>query len=140
MTTEENKRLIRRLYDELINKGNLDVVEELVHPDFVDYTMPAGWGTDREVVRRQVGYFRTAFPDLHVTIEETVAEDDKVWHRQTLRGTHQGEFFGIQPTGNAVTMTGTHCFRVKAGKIIEHRANNDDLGMLTQLGAIPPGW
>lgn len=140
MTTEENKRLVRRLYDEVFNQGNLDLIEELCHPDYVDHTLPPGWPADREGARNVIHYFRTAFPDLHFTIEEMVAEDDKVWERGPLSGTHLGEFFGIQPTGKPVVMWGTRCYRLQDGRIIEHHANNDDLGLLTQLGVIPPGW
>lgn len=137
MSPEANKALVRRVYEELIDKGNLDAVEDLFHEKYVDYTQPPDWPTDRAGLRQQVSYFRSAFPDIHVTIEEMIAEGDLVAHRQTMRGTHRGEFFGIEPTGNKVTMTGSHFFRVADGKIIEHRANNDDLGMLRGLGAIP---
>jgi steroid delta-isomerase-like uncharacterized protein len=138
MSLADNKILVQRCFDELINKGNFALLEELVHPDYVDYTLPPGWPTDRAGLRQQIAYFRSAFPDLQVTVEEMVAEGDTVAERQTMRGTHQGEFFGIPPTGRQVTMTGSHFFRVAEGKLLEHRANNDDLGLLQQLGALPP--
>jgi steroid delta-isomerase-like uncharacterized protein len=137
MSTEANKALIRRGYEEMVMGGNFDNLEELFHDDYVDHTQPPGWPTDRDGLRKLVEYFRSAFPDIHVTIEDIVAEGDIVMHRQTMRGTHLGEFFGIPPTGKSVVMTGTHLFRVADGKLIEHHANNDDLGMLRQLGAIP---
>ncbi len=137
MSTEQNKALVRRCYEELVMKGNLELIEELIHEDYVDYTQPPGWPTDREGLRQQIAYFRSAFPDIHVTIEEMIAEGNTVAERQTMRGTHRGEFFGIPPTDRRVTMTGIHIFRVADGKLVEHRANNDDLGMLQQLGAIP---
>ncbi len=137
MSTHTNKDLVRRGYAELVNEGNFSHLEEFIHEDYVDHTQPPGWPTDRAGLQQQLQYFRSAFPDIHVTLEEMVAEGDLVMFRQTMRGTHQGEFFGIPPTGNPVEMTGTHLFRLKDGKLVEHRANNDDLGMLRQLGAIP---
>ncbi len=140
MSTDENKALVRRAYEELVNRGNLARIEELVREDYVDHTQAPGWPTDREGLRQQVAYFRSAFPDIHVTLEELIAEGDTVAVRQTMRGTHRGEFFGIPPTGRPVTLAGIHLWRVADGQLVEHRANNDDLGLLQQLGAIPaPG-
>lgn len=137
MSLEAHKTFIRRGYDELVMRGNFDHLEELFHADYVDHTQPPGWPTDRQGLRTLVEYFRQAFPDIHVTIEAMVAEGDLVMHRQTMRGTHLGEFFGIPPTGVRVAMTGMHMWRFADGQIIEHHANNDDLGLLRQLGAIP---
>lgn len=137
MSTEANKTLVRRGYDEMVMAGNFDNLEEFFHEDYVDHTQPPGWPTDRDGLRKLLEYFRSAFPDIHVTIEDMVAEGDIVMHRQTMRGTHLGEFFGIPPTGKSVVMTGMHQWRFAGDKIIEHHANNDDLGMLRQLGAIP---
>ena len=137
MSTEANKAAVRRGYEELVMAGNYDNLEELFHEDYVDHTQPPGWPTDRAGLQQLVMYFRSAFPDIHVTIEAMVAEGDLVMHRQTMRGTHRGDFFGIAPTGRSVEMTGIHMWRFADGKIIEHHANNDDLGMLRQLGAIP---
>ena len=137
MSTQANKELVRRAYEELVNEGNYDNLEELCHDDYFDNTQPPGWPTDRAGLQRQLLYFRSAFPDINVTFEDIIAEDDTVMLRQTMRGTHLGEFFGIPPTGKPVAMTGSHLFRIKDGKLVEHQANNDDLGMLRQLGAIP---
>jgi steroid delta-isomerase-like uncharacterized protein len=137
MSTAANKALVSRGYDELVMSGNFDNIAVLFHEDYVDHTQPPGWPTDRAGLQTLVEYFRSAFPDIHVTIEAIVAEDDLVMHRQTMRGTHLGEFFGIPPTGNRVEMSGMHQWRFADGRIIEHHANNDDLGMLRQLGAIP---
>jgi predicted ester cyclase len=137
MSPEENKALVLRAYDEMVMAGNFDNLEEIVHDDYVDHTQPPGWPMDREGLRRQISYFRSAFPDIHMTFDEMISEGDLVAHRQTMRGTHSGEFFGIQPTGRQVEMKGSHFFRIADGKLIEHHANNDDLGLLRQLGAIP---
>ncbi len=137
MSLDDNKRLVRRVYDEMVMGGHFDNLEELIHDDYVDYTQPPGWPMDREGLRLQVEYFRRAFPDIHVQFEEMIAEGDLVIHRQIMSGTQRGEFFGIVPTGNHVEMAGYHMLRIKDGKLIEHRAVNDDLGMLRQLGVIP---
>lgn len=137
MSTTSNKELVRRAYEELVNRGNYDCLEAFCHEEYYDYTQPPGWPTDRAGLHRQLQYFRSAFPDINVTFQDIIAEDDVVMLRQTMRGTHLGEFFGIPPTGKPVAMTGSHLFRIKDGKLVEHHANNDDLGMLRQLGAIP---
>jgi predicted ester cyclase len=82
--------------------------------------------------------YRTAFPNIHVTIEDQIAEGDKVVTRWTGHGTHQGELMGIPPTNKAVTVTGIAIDRIVAGKIVEHWENFDQLGMLVQLGVVPP--
>jgi steroid delta-isomerase-like uncharacterized protein len=137
MSTQENKDLVRRAYSEMVMEGNFDHLEEMCHEDYFDHTQPPGWPTDREGLKQQVSYFRSAFPDINVTLEDIIAEGNVVMLRQTMRGTHLGEFFGIPPTGTSVEMDGMHLFRFADGKLVEHRANNDDLGMLRQLGAIP---
>ena len=137
MSIEANKAVVRRAYEEFMMAGNFSSLAEIVHDDYMDYTQPPGWATDRAGLQRQIEYFRSAFPDIHVTIEDMIAEGDLVMHRQTMRGTHRGDFFGIPPTGTTVAMTGMHSFRIADGRLIEHRANNDDLGLLRQLGAIP---
>jgi steroid delta-isomerase-like uncharacterized protein len=80
---------------------------------------------------------RAAFPDTRMTIEDEIAEGDKVVIRWTIRGTHKGEYMGIAPTGKEVTVTGISVYRIERGKIVEDWSNNDMLGMLQQLGAIP---
>lgn len=139
LSTDANKRLVQRFFHEMVVAGNFDNFDEIVHDDYVDYTQPPGWAVDRSGLRLQIEYLRFAFPDIHVDIFEVVGEGDVVVHRQMLSGTHLGEFFGIPPTGNQVEMAGFHLFRIRDGKLIEHRAANDELGMLRQLGAIPAG-
>jgi predicted ester cyclase len=137
MSINENKALVRRAYDEILENGIYDRIQEIVHDDFVDHTNPPGWPTDREGLLQVAVHFRSAFPDIKVTFDDVVCEGDTVMHRQTMRGTHLGEFFGIPPTGTRVTYAGCHLWRVKDGKLIEHHATNDDLGLLRQLGVIP---
>jgi steroid delta-isomerase-like uncharacterized protein len=141
VSAEENKALVRRSFEEVFNQGNLDAVEELFAPDYVlhDPTSPEEIrGT--EGMRGYVSMYRTAFPDLQQTIEDQIAEGEKVATRLTGRGTHQGELVGIPPTGNRVEAPGIVIDRITGGKIAESWANYDALGMMQQLGAIPsPG-
>jgi steroid delta-isomerase-like uncharacterized protein len=137
MSAEENKATFRRYVEEVGNEGNLDLVDEI----FGSYLshQPAGHTEERgpEDVKRFMGEFRGAFPDFHSTIEDMIAEGDKVVTRWTMRGTHQGEFRGIAPTGNRITVTGIGIFRFSDGKVVESWDNFDQLGMMQQLGAIP---
>ena len=139
MSAEENKALFRRLVDEFINTGNEAVADEVMTPDFVEHEELGGPPT-REGVKQFFAMFRAAFPDLRVTIEDMIAEGDKVVARLTMRGTHQGEFLGIPPTGKQVTMGVIDIVRVADGKAVEHWGISDQLGLMQQLGAIPaPG-
>jgi steroid delta-isomerase-like uncharacterized protein len=133
----ENKAISRRADEELFNRGNLDVADELFAPDFV-YHNPAGEELrGPENVKRYAVMLRAAFPDLHQTIEDQIAEGDKVSYRWTARGTHEGEPMGIAPTGKQVTFTGIAVARLADGKIEEMWENYDALGMLQQLGVVP---
>ena len=135
--SEENKAIVRRVYEQVWSKGNLDVVDELYAADFVlhDPAQPGIRGP--EGYKQIVTGNRTAFPDLQITVEDQLAEGDKVATRWTTTGTHQGEFAGIPATGKRGGVTGTTIARVVGGKIVEERSNWDTLGLLQQLGAIP---
>jgi steroid delta-isomerase-like uncharacterized protein len=139
MPTEENKAIVRREVEELYNPdGDLDAVEEIFAPDYVlhDPSVPEE-GRGPEAARQLATTFRSAFPDLHTTFDEAVAEGDKVAYRWTASGTHEGELMGIPPTGNRMTITGTAIARISEGRIEEGWQNFDALGMMQQLGAIP---
>ena len=141
MSTEENKSLARRFQDEFVNTGNVDILDELMTPDAVLHLtgLPAPV-RGREAFKQLAAGYYTAFPDLQEATEDEVAEGDKVVRRVTWRGTHQGEFGGIPPTGKPVTVTGMRIFRIEDGKIAEEWAIDDALGMMQQLGVIPaPG-
>jgi steroid delta-isomerase-like uncharacterized protein len=135
-TQEANKALIRRTYGEAFNRGDLTNVEAFVHPNCVDHEEH---GVDRgpESLRGLVGMLRTAFPDLHFTIEELIAEGEMVAGRFTMRGTHQGPLMGLAPTGCTVKQSHMHFFRFQDGKVIEHWGVRDDVGMMQQLGVVP---
>ena len=135
MSSEVNKTQYRRTFEEVFNQGNLALVDELVAPDFLNHEVPPGMNNrGPESTRQVVRMLRTAFPDLHVVIEELVAEGDTVAGRVTMRGTHLGPFQGIAPTGRSFEQAQMHFVRFRDGKAIEHRAVRDDLGMMQQLG------
>ena len=139
MTTEDNKALMRRIY-EVFNTGNLALADEVIAADAVDHQAMPGMAPGREGFKQLVTMFRAAFPDLECIIEDMLAEGDKVVTRLTMRGTHQGELMGIAPTGRPITVTGIDIVRFAQGQVVEHWGNQDDLGMLQQLGVVPaPG-
>lgn len=134
--SEHNKMVVRRAIDEVYNQGKLDVVDDLVSKDFVvHFSSEALHGPD--AMKQYVASLREAFPDLHLTIDDQIAEADKVVTRWTASGTHLGTFQGIPPTGKKGVMTGTDTDRFVDGKAVECWTNTDDLGLLQQLGVIP---
>jgi steroid delta-isomerase-like uncharacterized protein len=134
----ENKALARRLVEEALNAGRLEVVDELVASDFVEHDPslpeevrgPAG-------VKELIAGYRAAFPDIHITIEDQIADGDYVVSRWSGTGTHQGELMGMPATGKQATVTGITIDRIADGRIAESWDNWDTLGMMQQLGAIP---
>jgi len=135
MSTEENKTLARHFRETMDgNKGA--GLEEFLAPQVVMH-FPGSPPLNREQVQGLIGLFYSAFPDLHHTFEDQIAEGDKVVSRMTFRGTHQGEFQGIPPTGKEVTFAGIVIDRFVSGKIVENWSNLDMLGMMQQLGVIP---
>jgi steroid delta-isomerase-like uncharacterized protein len=139
MSTEQNKTLVRRYWDEAWNKGNLAVMDELVATDFDGHPLPSdpNFGRGPAGQKQLVGMYRTAFPDVRMTIEDMTAEGDRVAVRWTARGTQTGEMMEIPATGKPTTVTGIIVNRLAAGKIVESWGNFDALGMLQQLGVIP---
>jgi predicted ester cyclase len=134
--TNENKAIMRRALEEVVNQGKLDLIDELVAPNFVDHTPLPGLPPNREGVRQTIKMLREAFPDLHVTSEELVAEGDMVVSRQSTRGTHKGEFLGVPPTEKEVTWTGILMFRTSEGKIVDQWLEQDVMGLMQQLGVV----
>ena len=137
MTIQENKAALRRLINEGFLGGDTAVVDELIASDFVDHSPAPGQAPGPEGVKQAMTMFRTAFPDLSVTIEDEVAEGDKVMMRGRTRGTHKGEFMGIAPTGKQIDIGEMYIVRFSGGKMVEHWAQEDSLGMMQQLGVIP---
>jgi steroid delta-isomerase-like uncharacterized protein len=140
MSTEENKALVRREIGELFNRtGDLDVAEEVYAPDFVghDSTLPEDLH-GVEAAKQFAASFRSAFPDLTCTIEDQIAEGDKVVSRWSASGTHEGETEELgPPTGNRMEITGISIERISEGKVVESWDNYDAMGMKQQLGHIP---
>ena len=136
--SEENKALSRRSMEELFNMGNLDAADEFIAQDHVhhDPTMPEE-GHGPEDFKQFASMYRSAFPDVHIEIEDQIAEGDKVVSRWVARGTHEGDLMGITPTGNRVTTAGMTIDRIADGKIAETWDNYDAMGMMQQLGVIP---
>ena len=138
MSTEENKALTRRLIEEMFNKRNLGVIDEFASPNAVDHSAPPGTPPDPEGIKQMLGMFLNAFPDLNITIEDMIAEGDKVVGRITMSGTHRGEFMGVVPTGKQITLGLIDITRFADGKIVERWSEGDMLGMMQQLGVVPP--
>ena len=137
--SEENKAIVRRALEEMFGQWNLAVADEIYDKDFVGHAAPEEI-RGPEGIKQFVSMNRSAFPDLQFTIEDQIAEGDKVVTRWTARGTHKGELMGIAPTGKQVAFTGITISRIVDGKAVEGWVNRDALGMLQQLGAVPaPG-
>ena len=134
--SDANKAATRRFVDEAFSKGNLAAVDELVADDYIDHSPPPNVPADKAGLKQLVEMFRSAFPDLTVTVEDMVAEGDKVAIRVVTRGTHQGELMGIAPTGRVVAFNEQHFVRISNGKLVEHWGVEDDLGMMQQLGVV----
>ena len=138
-SSEENKAISRRADEELFDRGNLDVADELFAPNFVFHDPASGedWHGP-ESVKRYASMMRAAFPDLHYAVEDQIAEGDKVVTRWTIRGTHQGEIeeFG-PPTGKQAELQGISIHRIEGGKIVEEWNRYDNLSLLQQLGLVP---
>jgi predicted ester cyclase len=140
MSTESNKALVRRFVEEVQSQGRLEVLDELVAPTFVNHTAPPGVPPDREGIKQLTALFRTAFPDGRMIVEDMIAEGDRVTTRKTFRGTHQGAFMGLPPTGKPVEIGLIDIVRVVDGHVVEHWNAVDNLGLLQQLGMLPsPG-
>jgi steroid delta-isomerase-like uncharacterized protein len=137
--TAGNKALVRRIYEEGLNRGDFSVLDELLAEQLVDHSLFPGGGSGRESFRRRFSLVRTAFPDATMTVEDGVAEGDKVVYRWTLRGTHTGPLASIRPTGRQLVVTGMNMSRITGGKVTEHWANFDHLGLLQQLGVMAGG-
>jgi steroid delta-isomerase-like uncharacterized protein len=135
--SEENKAVVRRAFD-AVSEGDLVVTDEITASDFVRHDLASMFEEVRgvEAVRQFIVALRAAFPDLQLTVEDIIAEGDKVMVRFTGRGTHKGVFLGIPPTGKAVIWAGINIYRLAGGKVAETWQLSDALGLLRQLGAI----
>jgi len=137
MSLEENKAIARRVYEDVLNKGNLDAVAELFASNTVDHNPLAGQLLGFEGAKQGFVALRTGFPDIHFSVEDQVAEGDRVTTRWTMRGTHNGVFMGVPQTGRKVEITGIAIFRIVDGKIVDRWRGADDLARMQQIGALP---
>jgi predicted ester cyclase len=135
-TAEENKAVVLRYVEEVWNRHDLDAIDGLVSPGYVNHAASTE-EYQRGGARLAVEWFLSVFPDHRFDVENAVAEGDTVAVRGTMTGTHEGELVGIAPTGERVAAQQSHWFRVEDGKLAEHWAVRDDLGMLQQLGVMP---
>jgi predicted ester cyclase len=138
MSTEDNKALLRRFYDEVINKKNWAAIDEFIDPNFVNHALPPGVPAGIEGERQVFSMYTTAFPDAHFTVEDMIAEADKVVVRLSVSATQQGTFMGLPPSGKHATSTGIDIIRIAGGMLVERWSEMDMLGLLQQLGVAPP--
>ena len=136
--SEQNKTNVRRLFEEVWNKGHVPVVDELFTATYTHHDSSSpdlGRGPDSE--KKRVTLYRNAFPDLRLTIEDIIAEGETVVARWSCRGTHKGDLNGIAPTGKQFHITGASIARFTNGKMFEGFVNWDALGLMQQLGVVP---
>jgi predicted ester cyclase len=139
-TPEQNKRLARRALEEIYTNGDLEVADELVHPDFLNHEpahpeLPAGPESAKQTARS----LHTAFGGLRFEVVDEIAEGDKVVQLVTMSGRHTGPLMGHEPTGKEFSVRHIHIWRIADGKIVDHWGSRDDLGLLTQLGLLQAG-
>ena len=137
MSAHENKALVRRTLEEFYNHGNMDLAGESFVPDFVNHDPAVPHSGDLETLKQVTLARNVGFPDGQITIEDLIAEDDRVTKRWAYQGTHTAEWNGIPPTGKRVTVTGITIYRIADGKIAECWWGYDVLGILQQLGVAP---
>jgi steroid delta-isomerase-like uncharacterized protein len=134
---EPSRTIASRFTEDLWDKGELAVADEIIAPDFVDHDPVSGQSSGLAGYKEMVGAFRNAFPDLRVKNEDVIVEADKMVLRWTARGTHTGALMSIPPTGKQVRLKGIDILRTEGGMIVERWGEFDTLGMLHQLGVIP---
>ncbi len=139
MSSEQNKSVVSRWMDELFNKGNVSINDEILVPDYINHdpSLPED-NRSREGFKQFVSMVRSAFPDFQLNCVDQIAEGDQVVTRFSMGGTHKGEFIGIAPTNKQSQLTGISIERLAGGKVVETWVNWDALGMMQQLGVIPP--
>ena len=133
MGTAENKDIVRRLYEDAINSHDLDALDHYILADYVNHKNPGGL----EGVKQLFSMLFEAFPDLRVSVDSIGADGDRVWARTTMRGTQQGPFMGMAPTGKTFATTTMNELRIEDGKLAEEWGVTDTLAMWQQLGLMP---
>jgi len=138
-TPETNKTLARRFTLEAWGTGNAALLDELLCPGFVNHNPFPGTAGNREGEKQAITMHSTAMVDRQATVDDLIAEGDKVAARYSFSATHKGKFLGVAPTGKRVKITGINIYRIERGKIVELWRQVDVVGMLQQLGVAPPG-
>jgi steroid delta-isomerase-like uncharacterized protein len=133
----KNMAAMKRFYEEVVNKGNLKLIDELVAAEFVDHEEFPGMKPGIEGLKQFFTMFRAAFPDLHFQVNDMVAKGDKVWAYITIHGTQKGEFMEMAATGKKIEVKGFDIVRFVNGKAVEHWGLTDSMTMMQQLGAMP---
>lgn len=134
--TEANKALVRRYVEQVPNGGHFEVLDELLSPGYKRYVSAAAAPIDAASNKQRLAGLRTVFPDLKITIDDLIAEGDRVVYRGTVRGTQQAAFMGIPPTGKQVTVDVHESFRIENGRIAEHWGGPDRMDLVQQLGGV----
>jgi steroid delta-isomerase-like uncharacterized protein len=134
---EANITQMKKFYTEVVNKGNLDLMDELCTENFIEHEQLPGVKSNLEGVKQFFKMYRTAFPDLKFNIEQIFAKDDKVVTYITITGTQKAEFMGVPASGKKINLKGIDIVRFKDGKAVEHWGVTDTMTMMTQIGAIP---
>ena len=138
MALDENRELVRRFNEEVWGQGRVELIDQLFAPDYVDHYTPPGGPPGRDGIRYDVERVRAAFPDLEITTDDIVCEGDRAALRWSGRGTYRGGIPGIDAVGTEVTMSGMHFYRIRDGRIAERWEEFDRLGLMRQLGVLPP--
>ena len=136
MSTTENKLIIRRFIEEIINTGNIDGIEEFISSDYTEVHEGKRYQIGIQGAKEHILGVRQTYPDLKLTIQQQIAEGEWVATCITAQGTQKGEWLGIEPTGKVLTYTGVNINRIKDGKIVEHGGATNMLGPLLEVGAI----
>jgi len=139
MASDENKRIARRVLEELFEQGNLEAADELIHPDFVNHEAPPDNPQGPEGLKETVSWLRGLWGPMRAEIEDEICQGDKVVARVTMHGRHVGEFLGKPPSGKEFAVEHIHIWRIENGKVIEHWSVRDDLGQGLQPGLIGDG-
>ena len=138
MSTARTDSPIRRMFDKAFNQGTFAIVDELFAPNSVTHSVTWGVPKNREGFKQLIAMFRSAFPDLHCTVEDEIGEGDKLAAHWTMRGTHKGPFLGNPPTNRPIVVQGISFARTENGRIVEDWTLVDQMSILQQLGLIPP--
>lgn len=138
MSTEENKAIMRRFFEQALNQGDASLVDQIFSSDFINHDPTPGISADRDGVKQYLAQLTTVFPDLHATIDQMIAAGDMVVIHASARGTHRGSLWGIPATGKRIEVRSVTIHRMVGGKIVERWYLLDKLSLMQQLGILPP--